>query len=79
MTESIKLKDTCERCGFVPIDMCQLGAIYIDGRGKNDDLSSHMTLCANCQSFLIAMHDRDLSTNEREEVKEAWRQGKFFN
>ena len=79
MTESIKLKDTCERCGFVPIDMCQLDVIHIDGCSEDDDPSSYMTLCANCQSFITAMHDGDLSPKDREEVKEAWRQGGLFN
>ena len=79
MTESIKLKDTCERCGFVPIDMCQLDVIHIDGCSEDGDPSSRMTLCANCQSFITAMNDDELSHLERQEVKEAWRQGRLFN
>ncbi len=31
---TVNLKETCERCGFVPIDMCQLDVVYIDGNGS---------------------------------------------
>lgn len=79
MTESIKLKDTCERCGFVPIDTCQLDVIHIDGCSEDDDPSSYMTLCANCQSFITAMNDDDLSPGDREDVRECWRKGNLFN
>lgn len=41
-------KKTCERCGFVPEDSCQLEVDHIDGNHKNNDLGNLQTLCANC-------------------------------
>jgi len=79
VTESANLKDTCERCGFVPIDLCQLDVVYIDGCGDGNDPSSYLTLCANCQTFRSAMNDEDLSLGDREAVREAWRLGELFN
>jgi len=79
MTELDSPKDICERCGFVPIDTCQLDAVQIDGCIMNYDPSNYMTLCANCQTFRTAMNDDDLSPEEREEVREAWTLGELFN
>lgn len=73
------LRDSCERCGFVPIDMCQLDVVHIDGCDENDDPSNYMTLCANCESCIIAMSDDELSLREREILRDSWRQGKLFN
>ena len=41
-------QDKCERCGFVPEDMCQLDVDHIDGNHSNNDPSNLQTLCANC-------------------------------
>jgi len=38
----------CERCGFVPEDVCQLDVDHIDGDHANNDRANLMTLCANC-------------------------------
>ena len=71
--------ETCQRCGFVPVDMCQLDVVHIDGCGDVTDPSSYLTLCANCQTFRAAMNDEDLSPGGREAVREAWRMGELFN
>lgn len=42
------LKDTCERCGFVPENVCQLDIHHIDGNHSNNKESNLGTLCANC-------------------------------
>lgn len=41
-------KNKCEKCGFVPKDMCQLDIIYKDGNRKNKKHTNLKTLCANC-------------------------------
>lgn len=41
-------KDTCECCGFIPQDMCQLDVDHIDGNKLNNEVSNLQTLCANC-------------------------------
>lgn len=44
----INLKDSCEACGFVPINKCQLDIDHKDGNRKNNNLENLRTLCANC-------------------------------
>jgi hypothetical protein len=41
-------KEHCEKCGFIPKDMCQLDIDHIDGNHKNNEISNLKTLCANC-------------------------------
>ena len=41
-------KDKCEKCGFIPEDMCQLDVDHIDGNHDNDNPLNLQTLCANC-------------------------------
>lgn len=41
-------KQNCERCGFIPIHLCQLDVDHIDGNRNNDDPINLQTLCANC-------------------------------
>jgi hypothetical protein len=41
-------KETCEKCGFIPIDSCQLDVDHIDGNHKNNEKNNLQTLCANC-------------------------------
>ena len=71
--------ETCQRCGFVPVDMCQLDVVHIDGCGAFNDPSSYLTLCANGQTFRAAMNDDDLSPGDREAVREVWLLGELFN
>lgn len=42
------VKDTCENCGFVAKDLCQMDVDHIDGNHSNNDPSNLQTLCANC-------------------------------
>lgn len=41
-------KDKCERCTFIPQDLCQLDVDHIDGNKSNNEPSNLQTLCANC-------------------------------
>jgi hypothetical protein len=41
-------KATCEECGFVPEDRCQLDLVYRDGNQNNKKDANLKTLCANC-------------------------------
>lgn len=41
-------KDTCEKCGFVPEDDCQLDVHHIDCNHSNNNPDNLKTLCANC-------------------------------
>ena len=42
------LKDTCNICGFIAEDDCQLDIDHIDGNHHNNEESNLQTLCANC-------------------------------
>lgn len=42
------LKESCEKCGFLPIHTCQLDVDHIDGNHKNNAPENLQTLCANC-------------------------------
>lgn len=42
------LKDSCERCGFVPEDLCQLDIDHINADHSDDRPENLQTLCANC-------------------------------
>lgn len=43
-----KVKDKCERCGFVPEHSCQLDVDHIDTDHTNNAPENLQTLCANC-------------------------------
>jgi hypothetical protein len=44
--------ESCERCGFVAEDPCQLDVHHRDGDHGNDEPSNLVTLCANCHRLL---------------------------
>lgn len=48
-------KDRCERCPFVPEDLCQLDVHHKDGNRKNNDPDNLVTLCANCHRIVTKM------------------------
>jgi hypothetical protein len=41
-------KSSCEKCNFIPENMCQLDIVYKDNNKKNKTESNMLTLCANC-------------------------------
>lgn len=42
------LKPCCERCGFVPEDLCQLDIDHVNGDHHDNRPENLQTLCANC-------------------------------
>lgn len=55
-------KDTCELCGFIPINKCQLDVDNIDGNRNNNEEYNLQTLCANChrlKSYLFSINKKD--------------------
>jgi len=52
---TLKLNKTCEGCGYVPLDVCLLALVYIDGCADGNDPSNYKTLCALCQRAEAAM------------------------
>jgi hypothetical protein len=44
-------KDICEKCGFVPLEDCQLTVDHIDGDKTNNELHNLMTICHNCHAL----------------------------
>lgn len=44
--------DTCELCGFVPVDPCQLDVHHSDQDSNNHTKGNLKTLCANCHRLL---------------------------
>lgn len=60
------LKASCERCGFVPEDPCQLDINHRDGHPENDDPANFETLCANCHRLISKWQRADWQfTKER--------------
>ncbi len=53
---TFNLNDTCDECGYVPIDVCLLALVYIDGCIDGNDPSNYQTLCANCQRLKAALN-----------------------
>lgn len=41
-------KDSCKRCGFIPVWKGQLDVDHIDGDKTHNDPANLQTLCANC-------------------------------
>jgi hypothetical protein len=41
-------KCSCQKCGFIAVDACQLDVDHIDGDKFNNCESNLMTLCSNC-------------------------------
>ena len=39
---------SCEKCGFIALNSCQLDIDHIDGNSKNNSVENLQTLCANC-------------------------------
>lgn len=48
----LHLKTHCERCGFVPEDVCQLDINHRDGHRANRDPENLETLCSNCHRLI---------------------------
>lgn len=42
------VKESCETCGFVPVNKCQLDVDHTDGDHDNNEENNLQTLCANC-------------------------------
>ena len=72
-------KDNCERCGFVPVDMCQLDVDHIDGNKDNNDPSNYLTLCANCHRLKTQMMGDHLAPGHQQALRDVWKQGELFN
>ena len=49
-------KEVCEKCGFVPINKCQLDVDHIDGDRGNSAFDNFQTLCANCHRLKTWEH-----------------------
>jgi len=45
---AVHKKNTCEKCGFIPVHISQLDVDHIDGDRWNNDPINLQTLCANC-------------------------------
>jgi predicted RNA-binding Zn-ribbon protein involved in translation (DUF1610 family) len=45
---AVHKKNTCGKCGFIPVHISQLDVDHIDGDRWNNDPSNLQTLCANC-------------------------------
>jgi len=41
-------KESCEECGFLAVNRCQLDVDHKDGNHSNHDPDNLVTLCANC-------------------------------
>lgn len=51
----LKLKEKCERCGFIPENICQLDIHHLDGNHKNNKDSNLQTLCACCHRYITML------------------------
>ena len=65
------VKESCERCGFIPEHICQLDVDHIDNNHNNDEESNLQTLCANCHRLKTQNH-KDLKKNKRIEIVKSY-------
>ena len=79
MTAIVCPKGTCERCGFIPEDKCQLDVDHIDGDNSNSDPDNYMTLCANCHRLKTKLCGDHLTPSDKAALVDTWRQGDLFN
>jgi hypothetical protein len=49
--------DTCNTCGFIPVDRIQLDVDHIDGNPSNNDPLNVQTLCANCHRLKTKLNN----------------------
>jgi hypothetical protein len=49
--------DTCNLCGFIPVDRIQLDIDHIDGNPSNNDPLNVQTLCANCHRLKTKLNN----------------------
>jgi len=54
-------KSSCEQCGFIPVQSCQLDVDHIDGDHSNSDPANLQTLCANCHRLKTLVNKDYLS------------------
>lgn len=54
-------KTSCESCGFVPVDKCQIDLVYFDGNDANKHKDNLLTLCANC----ARLHNKKVRTGKK--------------
>ena len=54
-------KNKCEKCSFVPIDLCQLDIVYKDGNTNNKERNNLKTFCANCSR----LHNKNLRDKKK--------------
>lgn len=52
--------NSCERCGFIPVHICQLDVHHLDQNNRNDNLENLVTLCANCHRLVHAFSGQQL-------------------
>ena len=72
------INERCQRCDFVPIDMCQLDVDHIDGTNSNNDPSNYITLCANCQRLKMKMNGDHLTPRGNGTLPDDLKQGEMF-
>lgn len=49
----VRIRDTCERCDFIPEHICQLIIHHVDHDRTNDDPINLKTLCLNCHTLAL--------------------------
>jgi len=57
----IHRKESCEKCGFIPIHISQLDVDHIDGDRWNNNPSNLQTLCANCHRLKTHLNGDSIS------------------
>ena len=61
-------KDSCEVCGFVAANRCQLDVDHIDGNHGNNDPNNLQTLCSNCHRLKSYMNS---DWKHKQEIEDA--------
>ena len=74
-----KKHQTCQLCGYVPTDTCQLDVDHIDGCCENNDPSNYTDLRLNCQWLKSAMHGDHLTPRGVVLQSVMGQQGDLFN
>lgn len=77
-TRERHIKDSCEACSFVPVDLVQLQLDHKDGNRRNNHPSNLQTLCANCHA-LKTKQAGDYKPRQRPNAPYVWVGGRWMD